>query len=67
MSTMDIATMAGLLVETEEQHAHYETSAPPHRWTDWYAAYVVARQEGRTPAEAAADAGRHVEGLGTGA
>jgi hypothetical protein len=38
--------MAGLLVETEEQHAHYEGSAPPHRWTDWCAAYVVARHDG---------------------
>ena len=38
--------MTGLLVETEEQYACYDGSAPPHGWTDWYAAYVVARQDG---------------------
>jgi hypothetical protein len=55
--------MVGLLVETEEQHAHYDGSAPAHRWTDWYAAYVVARHDGPQAEEAAADAGRHVEAL----
>jgi hypothetical protein len=53
---MDVATLAELLRETEEQHGHYEPSAPKHHWSDWYAAYIVARQQGRTPDEAYRDA-----------
>ncbi|MCE0766251.1 hypothetical protein LWC35_25595 [Pseudonocardia kujensis] len=52
--------LSALLRETEERHGGYEATAPPHRWSDWYAAYLVARQDGRTPDEAAADAARHV-------
>jgi hypothetical protein len=53
---MDVAALAELLRETEEQHGHYEPSAPRHHWSDWYAAYIVARQAGRTPDEAYHDA-----------
>ncbi len=53
---MDVANLAELLRETEEQHGHYEPSAPKHRWSDWYAAYIVARQQGRSPDEAYSDA-----------
>lgn len=53
---MDVAKLAELLRETEEQHGHYEPSAPKHHWSDWYAAYIVARQEGRTQDEAYGDA-----------
>jgi len=49
---MEVAALAELLRETEEQHGHYEPSAPQHHWSDWYAAYIIARQEGRTPDEA---------------
>jgi hypothetical protein len=49
---MQVATLAELLREAEEQHGHYEPSAPKHHWWDWYAAYIVGRQEGRTPEEA---------------
>jgi len=58
---MDVATLAELLRETEEHHGAYEATAPKHHWSDWYAAYIVARQNGRTPDEAAADAGRYME------
>ena len=53
---MDVAALAELLHETEQQHGHYEPNAPKHNWWDWYAAYVVARQQGRTPDEAYQDA-----------
>jgi hypothetical protein len=53
---MDVANLAELLRETEEQHGHYEPSAPKHRWSDWYAAYIVARQQGRSSDEAYRDA-----------
>jgi hypothetical protein len=58
---MDAAALAALLRETEERHGPYEATAPKHHWSDWYAAYIVARQQGRTPDEAAADAGRALE------
>jgi len=58
---MDVAALAALLRETEQHHGPYEATAPKHHWSDWYAAYIVARQEGRTSEEAAADAGRALE------
>jgi hypothetical protein len=58
---MDVADLAVLLREAEEHHGPYEATAPKHHWSDWYAAYIVARQQGRSPAEAADDAGRALE------
>jgi hypothetical protein len=55
---MDIAALSALLRETEEHHGPYEASAPKHNWWDWYAAYIDARQRGKTP-EAASDAAGH--------
>ena len=60
---MDVATLTTLLREAEERHGPYEAKAPPHHWSDWYAAYVIARSEGRTETEADDDAGRHTESL----
>lgn len=57
----DIATMTELLRETEERHGGYEPTAPKHHWSEWYAAYIVARQRGRTPDDAAADAALNLE------
>ena len=52
----DVASLAQLLRETEEQHGHYEPSALPHHWSDWYADYIVARRQGRSPDDAYRDA-----------
>ena len=57
---MDIAALADLLHETAEHHGTFEAVAPPHNWWDWYAAYLHARQDGSTPAEAATAAGRYM-------
>ena len=62
LSNMDVATLTELLREAEERHGKYEPTAPKHHWSGWYAAYIVARQRGRTPEEAAKDAGLHMEG-----
>jgi len=62
LSSMDVVTLTDLLRETEQRHGKYESSAPKHHWSGWYAAYIVARQRGRTPDEAAKDAGIHMEG-----
>jgi hypothetical protein len=58
---MTIADLAELLHETAERHGAFEAVTPPHDWWDWYAAYMTARQSGRTPDEASADAGHYME------
>ena len=62
VSNFDVATMAELLRETEEHHGKYEPTAPKHHWSGWYAAYIVARQNGKTPEEAAKEGKLHIEG-----
>ena len=57
----DVATLTELLREAETQHGAYEASAPKHHWSGWYAAYIVARERGRTSEEAARDAALHME------
>ena len=58
---MDVATLTDLLKEAEQHHGPYEASAPKHHWSGFYAAYIVARQEGRTPDEADVDARRYMD------
>jgi catechol 2,3-dioxygenase-like lactoylglutathione lyase family enzyme len=60
-SSLDIATLTELLREAEQGHGKYEPTAPKHHWSDWYAAYIVARQQGKTAEEAANDGARHME------
>jgi catechol 2,3-dioxygenase-like lactoylglutathione lyase family enzyme len=55
-----IEARAGLLHETADHHGKFEAVAPPHNWRDWYAAYMLARESGSTPDEAAAAAGRYM-------
>jgi catechol 2,3-dioxygenase-like lactoylglutathione lyase family enzyme len=62
VSNFDVATMAELLRETEEHHGQYEPTAPKHHWSEWYAAYIVARQNGKTPEEAAKAGKLQIEG-----
>jgi hypothetical protein len=58
---MDVATLAELLHETEQYHGQYEKTHARHNWWDWYAAYLSARQNGKSPEEAAAAADRYME------
>lgn len=58
---VDVATMTELLREAEEHHGAYESIAPKHHWSGWYAAYIVAREQGKTPEEAAAAGTRHMD------
>jgi catechol 2,3-dioxygenase-like lactoylglutathione lyase family enzyme len=60
-SNLDVASLTELLREAENQHGQYEPNAPKHAWSAWYAAYVVARQQGKTPEEAAEDGARHTK------
>ena len=60
--SLDVATLTELLREAEMRHGEYEPTAPKHHWSGWYAAYLVARERGRTPEDAAKDAAVSVEG-----
>ncbi len=62
LSNLDVSTLTELLRETEQHHGEYEPTAPKHHWSGWYAAYIVARQDGKTCEEAAKLAKLHIEG-----
>jgi catechol 2,3-dioxygenase-like lactoylglutathione lyase family enzyme len=57
----DAETLTELLKETEKRHGEYEPTAPKHHWSDWYAAYIVAREQGRSADEAAQEGALRVE------
>ena len=58
---MDIASLAELLHETSDRHEPFEKSHAAHNWWDWYAAYINARENGSSPDEASAAAGRYMD------
>ena len=60
-SNLDVATLTELLREAEERHGQYEATAPKHHWSDFYAAYIVARENGKTAEDAVKDGARNVE------
>jgi catechol 2,3-dioxygenase-like lactoylglutathione lyase family enzyme len=61
LSNMDVATLTGFLREAEEKHGEFEATAPKHHWSDWYAAYIIARQGGRSVEDAASDGAAHMK------
>ena len=60
---MDVEKLSELLREAEEHHGPYEASAPKHHWSGFYAAYVVAREDGRSSEEADQEARSYMEGV----
>jgi catechol 2,3-dioxygenase-like lactoylglutathione lyase family enzyme len=62
LSNLDVPTLTELLQEAEKRHGEYEATAPKHHWSGWYAAYIVARERGTTPEDAAKHAALHMEG-----
>jgi catechol 2,3-dioxygenase-like lactoylglutathione lyase family enzyme len=64
--SVDVPSMIGILREAEERHGEYEATAPKHHWSQWYAAYVVARYRGQTSDEAAAQGARGIEAAPSG-
>src|SRR5262249_49090332 len=58
----DVATLTELLQEAEKHHGQYEPTAAKHHWSGWYAAFIVARERGKSPEDAAKDAALHIEG-----
>jgi catechol 2,3-dioxygenase-like lactoylglutathione lyase family enzyme len=62
LSILDVPTLTDLLREAEQHHGKFEPTAPKHHWSTFYAAYIVGRERGQTPEEAAAAGARHVDG-----
>jgi catechol 2,3-dioxygenase-like lactoylglutathione lyase family enzyme len=60
--SLDVGTLTELFKEAEKRHGEYEPTAPKHHWSDWYAAYIVAREHGLTPDEAVQRGALHIEG-----
>ena len=58
---VDVATLAGLLRETEQHHGHFEKTHAEHHWWDWYASYLSSRQSGSNTEDADAAADRYME------
>ena len=61
LSSVDVTSLTSLLREAEMHHGAYEPTAPKHHWSRWYAAYIVARERGKSEDEAVQDAGRYME------
>jgi catechol 2,3-dioxygenase-like lactoylglutathione lyase family enzyme len=61
LSNLDVASLTELLREAEQRHGEYEPTAPKHHWSDWYAAYIVAREQGKTAEEAVKAGALHME------
>jgi len=61
LSSLDVATLTELLRDAENHHGDYEPTAAKHHWSGFYAAFVVARQRGKTPEEAAKEAALQIE------
>jgi len=62
LGNLDVATLTKLLAEAEQHHREYEPTLPKHHWSGWYAAYMAARQDGKSPEEAAKDGKIYIEG-----
>ena len=58
---LDVTSLTALLREAEEHHGAYEATAAKHHWSGWYAAYIIAREQARSPEEAAREAAHHIE------
>ena len=61
LNSMDPASMAAFLQETEQHHAQVPPTAPKHHWSEWYAAFMVARSAGRSAEDAVKEAMAHIE------
>ncbi|MGZ3480017.1 MAG: VOC family protein [Myxococcaceae bacterium] len=58
---VDVAALAELLHETADHHDRFEKTHAKHNWWDWYAPYLSARENGRSPEEAVTAADHRME------
>jgi catechol 2,3-dioxygenase-like lactoylglutathione lyase family enzyme len=56
LDSVDVEALTTLLKDAETHHGVYEATAPKHHWSEFYAGFIVARLQGRSAADAAADA-----------
>src|SRR6476660_8080570 len=61
LSNLDVPNLTELLREAEQRHGTYEPTAPKNHWSDFYAAFIVARENGKTPEDAVRDGVLNVE------
>jgi catechol 2,3-dioxygenase-like lactoylglutathione lyase family enzyme len=62
LGQLDAGALAALLRDAEHQHGAASPRLPEHHWSTWYAAYMAARQDGRTADDAVAAAAGAVTG-----
>jgi catechol 2,3-dioxygenase-like lactoylglutathione lyase family enzyme len=60
----NVVELTELLREAERRHGEFEKAAPKHHWSDWYAAYIAARGQGRSTDEANREASLHIKAQG---
>ena len=60
---MHTGKLTDLLKEAEEHHGPYEATAPKHHWSGFYAAYLIARQNGDPPEDADEEARRYMDSV----
>ena len=60
-SNLNVSTLTDLLQDAEKAHGKYEPTSPKHHWSAYYAAYIYARQQGKTPEEAEKDGVANVQ------
>ena len=60
-SNLDVATLTELLREAEIRHGENQSAVPPHHWSDWYAGYIAAREQGKTDEEAITSAAHNIQ------
>ena len=60
-SNLDLPTLTTLLRDAENAHGAYTVSAPKHHWSAFYAAYIVARAQGKSPEDAVKDGALNVQ------
>ena len=58
---VDVATLADLLRDAEAHHGAFEAATPKHSWADWYAPYVRARLDGKSPDDAVESADAYMK------
>jgi catechol 2,3-dioxygenase-like lactoylglutathione lyase family enzyme len=63
LSNLDVPSLTGFLREAETRHGEYTATAPKHHWSDWYAAYIVAREQGKAPEDAAKEGALHMKAV----
>jgi catechol 2,3-dioxygenase-like lactoylglutathione lyase family enzyme len=61
LSNLDVPNLTEFLREAETRHGEYQASAPKHHWSEWYSAYIVAREQGMTPEDAAKEGALRIE------